>query len=110
MNRPLLTLTIFFGVLFIGGLTWFVVEARTRSRTDPPPGPASLFDRDQDGLTDAQETDLGTDPTEADSDHDGLNDQAELEVHGTDPLIADTDGDSYIDGVEVLGGYNPKGP
>jgi hypothetical protein len=110
MNRLLLYLTIFFGILFIAGLTWFIVEARSRSRTDPAPGPASLFDRDEDGLTDAEETEFGTNPSEADSDFDGLDDKSELEIYATDPLNEDSDGDTYIDGVEVLGGYNPKGP
>lgn len=45
-----------------------------------------------------------------DSDNDGLTDSEEIDVYKTDPKKADTDGDSYLDGVEVRGGYNPNGP
>jgi len=110
MNRQLVILTIAFGVLFIVGIVWFVISANTRSRSEPPPGPAALFDRDQDGLTDAEEEDLGTNPIEKDSDFDALNDAQEVQVHKTNPLNSDTDGDTFLDGVEVLGGYNPLGP
>lgn len=46
---------------------------------------------------------------EQDFDGDGLTNLQEQQ-HNTDPLKADTDGDGYIDGVEVLHGYNPSGP
>jgi len=46
--------------------------------TDPPSGLSSdsqaLTDSDGDGLTDAEERDLGTDPNNADTDGDGVND------------------------------------
>ena len=58
-------------------------------------------DTDGDGLTDAQEADLGTDPNSADTDGDGLSDGAEVNQYGTDPLKADTDGDGLSDGAEV---------
>lgn len=45
-----------------------------------------------------------------DADGDGLSDFAERSVWQTDPQNADTDGDGYSDGVEVKGGYNPRGP
>ena len=44
-----------------------------------------------------------------DSDHDGLSDQQERDVYGTSPYDDDSDNDGYKDGVEVRGGYNPKG-
>lgn len=59
-------------------------------------------DLDRDGLDDALEEELGTDPENADTDGDGLPDGAEVDEHGTDPLNADTDGDSLSDGDEVL--------
>ncbi len=65
-------------------------------------------DLDGDGLTAAEEAELGTDPTEADSDGDGLDDGVEVDDHGTDPLVDDTDGDGYLDGEEVDGGTNPS--
>lgn len=43
-----------------------------------------------------------------DSDRDGLSD-IEEKKYGTDPLNQDTDGDGYLDGAEVMGGYNPLG-
>ncbi|MFO0704761.1 MAG: hypothetical protein U0517_02165 [Candidatus Andersenbacteria bacterium] len=110
MSRRLLYLTIFFGVLFVTGLVWFVISANSRSSAQPAPGPSQLFDSDQDGLSDARETELGSDPNQADTDHDGLTDQQEVDTYTTVPTIVDTDGDGYSDGVEVLGGYNPKGP
>ena len=55
-------------------------------------------DSDSDGLTNAQEKVLGTDPLTADTDADGKNDAAEV---GTDPATPlDTDGDGKIDAVE----------
>lgn len=66
-------------------------------------------DSDKDGLTDEQEAKLGTDPANPDTDADGLNDSAEVNIWGTDPLNKDTDGDTFSDGQEVLNGFNPKG-
>jgi len=69
----------------------------------------AVIDSDQDGLTDAEEATLGTNPNNPDSDQDGLTDREEVKVYGTDPLKADTDGDGFKDGDEVKNGYNPKG-
>jgi hypothetical protein len=69
----------------------------------------SNLDSDKDGLSDAEEEDFGTDPFEVDSDGDGLFDYEEVNAYGTDPLDPDTDGDGYLDGEEVAGGYNPNG-
>jgi len=57
-----------------------------------------------DGLTNWEEYQLGTDPTEADTDGDGLDDGPEVDGAGlrppTDPTNDDTDGDTLKDGVE----------
>jgi pimeloyl-ACP methyl ester carboxylesterase len=66
-------------------------------------------DQDHDGLTDAEETELGTDPTKADTDGDGLKD-GEEQAYRTNPLVADTDGDTFNDGDEVAAGTNPLDP
>ena len=66
-------------------------------------------DSDGDGLTDAQEKELGTNISLSDTDGDGLFDREEVEVYKTDPLSHDTDEDGHNDGDEVKGGYNPKG-
>ena len=65
-------------------------------------------DKDFDGIIAGRELQLGTSPTRADSDYDGLTDSQELDTYGTDPLKADSDGDSLPDGLEVTAGGNPK--
>ncbi|MFA6171912.1 MAG: CAP domain-containing protein [Patescibacteria group bacterium] len=70
---------------------------------------SALKDSDADGLPDALEILLGTDPLNKDSDNDGLGDYEELYVYGTDPNNPDTDGDGITDGDEVRMGLNPTG-
>ncbi len=72
--------------------------------------PVVAADTDGDGLTDAEEQTLGTDPLKTDTDADQLSDWDEVRVYRTNPLNADTDGDGYLDGEEVRNGYNPNGP
>lgn len=93
----------------------------------------TMMDADKDGLSDAQERTVGTDPTAADTDGDGYTDGQEVQ-NGHDPLKAadmdadglsdmdevvkyktnpnkfDTDGDGYSDGIEVQSGHNPLAP
>ncbi|HPL95271.1 MAG TPA: hypothetical protein PLF15_00615 [bacterium] len=47
--------------------------------------------------------------SDIDSDNDSLTD-IEEEIFGTDLNNPDSDGDGYLDGEEVLNGYNPMGP
>ena len=54
-------------------------------------------DTDRDGLTDAEEALLGTDPGNPDSDGDSLSDGEEYLTYFTDPLASDTDGDGLLD-------------
>ena len=63
-------------------------------------------DRDNDGLSDTEETKLGTNPDIPDTDEDGLNDGDET-YHGTNPLLADTDRDGYSDYEEVQADSDP---
>jgi hypothetical protein len=58
-------------------------------------------DADGDGLDDATELLLGTDPENPDSDGDGLTDGEEVNIYATDPLMTDSDGDYLGDGDEV---------
>jgi len=64
-------------------------------------------DSDGDGLSDARELEIGTDPQNADSDSDGITDGDELEI-GTDPKESDTDGDGTSDGEELAAGTDPN--
>lgn len=79
----------------------------------PPPAATPVAamppaDRDEDGLTDREETArYFTNPLMADSDLDELTDGDEVQVYGTDPNRADTDGDDTPDGAEVAAGRDP---
>ena len=68
-------------------------------------------DSDGDGLSNAQEGVIGTDPFNADTDGDQLNDGQEVLIYGTNPLHVDTDMDGFSDGQEVLVlGSDPLNP
>jgi len=83
-----------------------------------PDGPAP--DSDGDGLTDQQESEIGTSPTSSDTDADGISDLVEVLV-ALDPFVvtlpsacealelgADTDFDGLSDCDEVLLGTDPS--
>lgn len=82
-------------LLLVGGVA---VQYGCQTQEETTEQPA---DTDGDGLTDAEERDLGTDPNNADTDGDGLTDGEEVNEYDTDPLEADTDGDGLSDGDEV---------
>jgi probable HAF family extracellular repeat protein len=69
---------------------------------DPNDSSDGILDADGDGLTRGEEYGIGTDPENADSDADGLQDGAEVYQFQTDPIRADTDGDQLSDGAEIL--------
>ncbi|GBC59360.1 hypothetical protein DENIS_0299 [Desulfonema ishimotonii] len=66
-------------------------------------------DADNDGLTDDEEAERGTDPNNPDSDGDGLTDGEEV-AQDTDPTNSDSDGDSVSDGAEIEAGTDPNDP
>ncbi|CAN2042665.1 hypothetical protein GMMP15_80018 [Candidatus Magnetomoraceae bacterium gMMP-15] len=66
-----------------------------------------VVDTDNDGLSDSEEQNLGTDLNDPDSDDDGLNDGDEVNIHGTDPNNSDTDNDGYCDKEEIDAGTDP---
>jgi hypothetical protein len=88
------------GPVVLDGLT-------VRLATDPDP--------DHDGLTNAEETALGTDPLKPDTDGDGLLDGWEFNF-GLNPLIntgkdgrdGDPDGDGFTNAREQTAGTNPQ--
>ncbi len=86
------------------------LEPPVEEPTTPEPVVTSTVDTDNDGLTDAEEARYGTDADRSDTDNDGLPDKDEVQKYDTDPLDPDTDGDTFLDGVEVISGYDPKGP
>jgi hypothetical protein len=74
------------------------------NRTDPLDASA---DQDNDGLTNLEEYQNGTDILNSDSDYDGLTDDEELRIYFTEPLIADSDDDGHNDGYEVEKNTDP---
>jgi len=89
------------------GWTFTTVEKPTTSsaffRTYRLRGP----DTDGDGLDNAEEATLGTNPALVDTDGDGLSDFTEVRTSLTNPLVVDTDVDGINDGVEVSLGTDP---
>ncbi|MFT3894480.1 MAG: DUF5050 domain-containing protein [Anaerolineales bacterium] len=66
---------------------------------------------DGDGIPNAQETQIGTDPFASDTDKDGLLDGEEVSTTKTNPVVADTDQDGIMDGEEIkLYTTNPLSP
>lgn len=68
---------------------------------------AAAQDTDGDGLRDAQERTLGTDPRNPDSDGDGLTDGQEVNEIGTNPLDRDSDNDGVLDSAETQASNAP---
>jgi outer membrane protein OmpA-like peptidoglycan-associated protein len=98
-----------FNALYSLGVNW-------RPGTDLPAeyqvsGEPSNLDTDGDGLRDGYEREIGTDPLNPDTDGDGLTDGQEVLEIKTDPLNPDTDGDGLQDGAEVnTHGTDPLNP
>ncbi len=80
-----------------------MVRAEIMVNTNLPSG--GSVDSDEDGLTDNEEIEVyRTDPFNADTDFDGIQDGAET---NSSPLADDTDGDGLSDGEEILKGSEP---
>lgn len=58
------------------------------------------IDSDNDGLSDIEEKQIGTNPQLYDTDGDTLSDYQEYNVLGTNPLNKNTDGDRYNDNID----------
>ncbi len=72
------------------------------------PDPDAVLDSDGDGLSDVQETELGTDINRMDSDDDGLTDSEEINLYNTNPLDEDSDDDGLPDALEISAGTDPN--
>lgn len=46
----------------------------------------------------------------SDKDNDGISDYDEQFLYGSNPEVPDTDSDGVLDGIEIMGGYNPTDP
>jgi len=68
---------------------------------DPTNAGDASDDFDNDGLSNLEEFQVGTNPTLADTDGDGLSDGEEVKTYGTNPTLSDTDGDGLSDKVEL---------
>jgi oligopeptide transport system substrate-binding protein len=86
------------------------VAATNESVEAPAAAPADPLDADGDGLEDAIEVELGTDPYDLDTDDDGAMDGDEYYVHQTGTLNPDNDADGVLDGDEVANGTDPNDP
>ena len=71
---------------------------------------AFALDCDMDGMSDKLENRTKTDPTNPDTDGDGLTDCQEQCRYHTNPLVQDTDGDGFTDFQEVKAGSSPYDP
>lgn len=87
-----------------------LLESDTQAASDHFPVVADVMslamanaDTDGDGLSDAEELALGTDPFDADTDGDGLTDGFEAATGLSNPLMADSNGNGCPDGEEAFG-------
>ena len=88
------------------GLSDDVISA-LNATTTPQTFDIFIVDTDGDGLADATEEAIGTDPDNPDSDGDLLNDGVEHHIFASNPAGADSDGDGVSDSVEVGIGTDP---
>ena len=92
-----------------GGVSDGDEDTNHNGRTDDGEGDPNVGgddDPDEDGLTNDEEAEIGTNPNNPDTDLDGLTDGAE-NAGPTDALDADTDDDGINDGDEMAGPTSP---
>ena len=83
-------------------------ESTATSAATPTAPSVAETDRDDDGLSDRDETQrYYTNPVMRDSDGDGLDDREEVEIYLTDPNRPDSDRGGVADGAEIARGAAP---
>ena len=65
-----------------------------------------LIDSDGDGLSDAQEGEIGTDPTLVDTDFDGISDGVEVKMGLKPAVIVDANGNPTGENIDIVKGCN----
>ena len=91
----------------VAAITQTAAVTQTASANQTAAAIAGQQDSDGDGLNNLQETSLGTNPGNPDTDADSLLDGAEVISFSTNPLNPDTDADTVADGEEVRLGTIP---
>jgi Tol biopolymer transport system component len=91
----------------VAAITQTAAVTQTASANQTAAAIAGGQDSDGDGLNNLQETQLGTNPGNPDTDADSLLDGAEVISFSTNPLNPDTDADTISDGEEVRIGTIP---
>lgn len=86
------------------------VSAHTSALQECTPGVVVSPDADNDGVTDEDEMQYGTDPNDADMDDDGLTDYDELFCSNSSAGAADSDGDGLDDYLEWAWGSDANTP
>lgn len=94
------------GVDDFNELNWLNLDP-TSSDSNKDGNDDGTEDADEDGLSNAEESKLGTNPAYEDTDYDFLSDYDEVYTYKTNPTEADTDGDGVVDGTEVSNGSDP---
>lgn len=101
----------FLAILFAVGALAMSAYADTESALHVVYAKARIVeavDSDSDGLADASEAAIGSDPAVSDTDGDGLSDGDEEILLNTSAVRADCDGDGFGDGLEVAAGSDPR--
>ena len=98
------------GGIPIAAITQTAAVTQTASAVQTAAAVGGQQDSDGDGLSNLQESQLGTNPNVPDTDGDALLDGAEVMRFGTDPLNPDTDGDGLSDGDEIRLSTFPTNP
>ena len=76
------------------------VNAVRAPEAEPAPAPVA---ETADNYPDSLEPEAGLDPSNPDTDADGVADGDEINIYGTSPTLPDTDGDGALDGEELFG-------